>query len=155
MIISVPHTGTRSLAEHLPQRRKFWHFGEMEPKFLIERQHVDFPIRDPLATTVSWRCKHLNRTQYDEFYYWDRAIAFLPSVPHTVHVMENFPVTNGESDPEIVWKVAYKNRDLDTLKELPEYPVFMHWYSQPHVKSFFAQYYPDGFWWENQDEESR
>jgi len=81
-----------------------------------------------------------------EFDRWDKAIAYLsdyePGV--TIWKMEDLPVVEGQSNPELWYKQAYVNRDLDALKELPEVRYLLDWY--PSVEEFFRPHYGD-FWW--------
>lgn len=81
-----------------------------------------------------------------EFERWEKAIAYLSDYEpgHTVHVMERLPVLEGMSNPELWYKQAYVNHDLDALTELPEVRYLLEWY--PSVESFFSPHYGD-FWW--------
>ena len=151
MIISVPHTGTRTLGKVLGQT-DFKHFCQNEGDFEGRDYHIDFPIRDPLATTISWRSYQCDRTDMDEFRRWDAAIAYLKDKPHTVHRMEDHPVLEGKSADDTWWKEALRNHDIDALKKLPEVVYLFEWIKQPHVADFFRPHYPEGFWWQKTKE---
>jgi len=166
VIVSVPHTGTRTLVEVLhepvilgrPQRilngQKHFHFDQHESLYFDRKEHIHFPLRDPLATSLSWRAQGVNRLHgrrgnvevYDEFRCTDVAIDYLMNYEHgwTGHIMEELPVLKGQSKP--TWyKEAYKARDLEALMELPETIELLKWY--PSAKHFFEPFYGK-FWWE-------
>lgn len=147
MICSVPHTGTRTLQRVLGETGLF-HFGQNEGQFVPIREHIDFPIRDPLATSLSWRSYNCDRDDMGEFPRWEKAIAYLadyePGV--TVHRMEDYPVLEGKSGETTWWQQALKNHDLDALRKLPEIQYLIDdWY--PRHEDFFKPYYGD-FWWQ-------
>lgn len=131
----------------------FNHFCQNEADFVDRDEHIDFPIRDPLATSVSWRCYQTDRTDMDEFRRWEAAITFLRSRPHTVHRIEDHPVLDGESSPSHWYKKAIADHDLDALKKLPEIQYLLEWIEQPHIADFFKKYYPEGFWWQSTDKQ--
>lgn len=146
MIVSVPHTGTRSLQAHLNVATIF-HFCQNEGDFVPIREHIDFPIRCPLATSLSWRSYQSDRTDMGEFRRWEKAIDYLADYApgYTVHVMEKLPVVDGMSDPNSWYKQAYVNHDIAALKKFPEVEYLLEWYLQH--EEFFKPYYPEGFWW--------
>lgn len=146
MIISVPHTGTRTLQKVLGVAT-ILHFGQDESGFNQMDEHIDFPIRDPLATSLSWKSYQCDRTDMDEFRRWEAAIAYLAEHEHTIHRMEDYPVLRGKMDDSTWWKQAAINHDLDTLKKLPEVEYLLRWYKRPEVSGFFRPHYGE-FWWE-------
>jgi hypothetical protein len=145
-VVSVPHTGTRTLVKRLGATQ-FYHFGQNDSE-IATLGHVHFPIRCPLATSLSWRSYQPDRESCDEFRRWSLAIAFLADHDHTVHVMENYPVLEGQSSPDSWWKKAYSRWELDRLIELPEVEYLLEWITIPSIRSFFWQHYPEGFWWD-------
>jgi len=153
VIVSVPHTGTRTLGLILGET-SFWHFCQNENDFEALRRHIDFPIRDPLATSISWRANQSNREDMDEFRRWDKAIEYLSDYEpgYTIHVMENYAVLDGASGMDWWFKQAVLNHDLDALKELPEVRYLLEWY--PTVEWFFKPHYPEGFWWHRKEQQS-
>ena len=144
MIVSVPHTGTRTLMQVLGETQCY-HFCQNELEFQHFDRHIDFPIRDPLATSISWRCYQSDREDMDEFRRWEAAMLYLGDRPHTVHVIEKHPVLDGESSMDFWWKQALAKHDLTALKKLPEVQYLLEWY--PKVEGFFKPHYPEGFWW--------
>lgn len=146
MIVSVPHTGTRSLQLHLKEAT-IYHFCQNEGDFESIREHIDFPIRDPLATSLSWRSYQTDRTDYDEFRRWNAAIDYLNDYEpgHTIHVMEDLPVLEGQSNPRLWYKKSYIEHDLTALKKLPEVQALLDWY--PTAEGFFRPHYGE-FWWQ-------
>ena len=123
----------------------FHHFAQNENDFQSLRRHIDFPIRDPLATSISWRANQSDRTDMDEFRRWDIAIDYLTDYApgYTVHVMEKHPVLDGASSMDWWFKKALADHDLDALKELPEVRYLLDWY--PTAEKFFKPHYPEGF----------
>lgn len=122
----------------------FRHFGQNESDFREEA--IDFPVRDPLATCISWRSFHKDRDHWDEFRRWELAFNYLEDKDVTYHVIEDLPKTEGDSGP--FWaKDAYRERDIDKLMDLPEVRYLMEWMQIPRVREFFLTHYPDGFWW--------
>ena len=127
----------------------FRHFCQNELDFPDLDEHIDFPIRDPLATSVSWRCYQSNRTDMDEFRRWEHAIVYLKSKDessYTIHKIENLPILDGESSMDFWWKKALKEHDLNALKKLPEVVYLLEWIKKPEIEEFFKPYYGD-FWW--------
>ncbi len=130
--------------KHLGQT-DFKHFCQNELDFIDKDYHIDFPIRDPLATTISWRCYQSDRTDMGEFARWEAAIKYLATKEHTVHRIEDLPVLDGMSAHDRWWSRALKAHDLDALKKLPEVEYLLEWY--PCHEDFFKPHYPEGFWW--------
>lgn len=124
------------------------HYGQNDTAIAELDGPFDFPIRDPLDTTLSWRRYNPERKYYDEFRRWELAIDHLKTVPHTVHRIEKHPVLEG-STGEHWTKTAVKERDLKALKELPEVRYLLEWIEQPKIGGFFKEHYPEGFWWLN------
>lgn len=147
VVCSVPHTGTRTLVQRLGATQ-FYHFGQNDSD-IAKLNRFHFPIRCPLATSLSWRSYQPDRTDMGEFRRWDRAIGYIgqhrDSV--TIHVMERYPVLDGQSSPDYWWKKAYSRWELDRLIELPEVEYLLEWFTIPAVQSFFSVHYPEGFWW--------
>ena len=145
MIVSVPHTGTRTLQRWLGETQ-LWHFGQCELAFEPLWEHIDFPIRCPLATSLSWRAFQSERTDMGEFHRWELAIKYLgnyePGV--TIHVIEKLPVLEGKSS-DSWFRQAYLDHDIDALRKLPEVEYLLGWY--PSVEEFFKPHYGE-FWWQ-------
>lgn len=150
-VCSVPHTGTRTLVKRLGTTQ-FYHFGQNDSE-IRNLKHFHFPVRDPLATSLSWRSYDPERESCDEFRRWSLAIAWLADHDHTVHRMEDYPVTEGQSGNHFWWKKAYHRWEIDKLLELPEVEYLFEWITIPSVQSFFLQYYPEGFWWQKMVEQ--
>jgi hypothetical protein len=148
VIVSVPHTGTRTLQRILGVAT-IYHFCQNEREFTQIDEPIDFPIREPLATSLSWRNYQPDREDMDEFRRWDAAIAYLSEHPHTIHRMEDHPVLDGKGPTDTWWHKAYLDHDLDALKELPEVRYLLEWY--PRVEAFFKPYYED-LWWHKKQE---
>lgn len=124
----------------------FFHFCQNEGDFEHRDEHIDFPIRDPLATSISWRCYQSDRQDMDEFRRWEAAIAYLKDKPHTIHKIEDLPVLDGQSSNDFWWKKALNDHDLNALKKLPEVEYLLYWIKKPEIEEFFKPHYGD-FWW--------
>ena len=124
----------------------FKHFCQNERDFEHRDDHIDFPIRDPLATSISWRCHQSNRTDMDEFRRWEAAIGYLGKHKHTIHKIEDHPVLEGQSGNGFWWKQALIDHDINALKKLPEVVYLLEWIKKPEIEEFFKPYYGD-FWW--------
>ena len=102
VVVSVPHSGTRTLVKHLgighnSPRGRWMHFGydPDEPRIKSGKYHLHIPIRHPLEVTKSWarRDKNINRLveAYESmFSHLDQA--------HTFHKMEDLPKLDGYTD---------------------------------------------------------
>lgn len=146
MIVSVPHTGTRTLQRVLGEVTIF-HFCQNEADFEPIDEVIDFPIRCPLSTSISWRSFQTDRQDMDEFRRWEAAIAYLANHEHVIHKMENHPVLDGESNKTTWWKRALAEHDLDSLKKLPEVDYLLEWIEKPEIREFFRPHY-GAFWWQ-------
>jgi len=151
MIVSVPHTGTRSLIKILNETGNH-HFLQDELNFQPLQQHIDFPVRDPLDTCVSWRAWQSDHETYDSFRRWEAAIKYFEDYSHgvTYHIMEDYDVREG-TGPAHWAKQALEQRDLERLKELPEVRYLLEWIQQSHIEDFFSQFYNE-FWWRNAED---
>lgn len=146
MIVSVPHTGTRTLRRVLGVSTLF-HFCQDEANFEQIDECIDFPIRDPLATSLSWRSFQSDRDHLDEFERWEAAIKYLATHEHVIHKMEDYPVLEGQSGKQTWWQRALTDHDLNTLKKLPEVEYLLQWYENPEIREFFEPHY-GVFWWQ-------
>ena len=59
MIISVPHSGTRSLMEYLGEDG-YWHFGQNDADIRTYDGVADIPVRHPVDIAVSWEARYLD-----------------------------------------------------------------------------------------------
>lgn len=100
VVCSVPHSGTRTLVEHLGLKdspRGFWlHFGYDDALLKKHKDlHLHIPLRHPHAVAASWARRGKNI---------DRLLAAYHSMfahltrPHTVHKMELLPTLAGGDD---------------------------------------------------------
>lgn len=140
MIISVPHTGTRSLAEHLGETQ-FKHFGQSDSDF--GDWHIDFPVRDPLDSFVSWVCFEGAHDNHGGFFErWELAIDYLKDKDVTYHKMEDLPILDGRGPRRNhPLRELVKDKDLDRLKRLGM--AFLIWMQKPEIDEFFNQWYPE------------
>lgn len=121
------------------------HYGQNDTAIAEHAGPFDFPIRDPLQTSLSWRRFQTDRHDFDEFRRWELAIRHLSGVDHRIHVIEELPVLEGSTGPH--WtKDAFSQCDLQALQQLPEVRHLLKW-MRGDVLDFFLTNYPRGFWW--------
>ena len=127
------------------------HFCQNEGDFTKLHQHIDFPVRDPLATSISWRGYQCDRQDMDEFRRWEAAIDYLADYPYgvTYHVMEEYDIREGVG-PGHWSRQALVDRDIESLKILPEVVFLLEWIQRPKIRNFFSQFY--GRFWYAEDE---
>lgn len=101
VVISVPHSGSRSLLRHLhntyegPERETgpwhIYHFGQHDEDIECFEGHADIPVRDPAAVMASWLKR--GKSLRDLFEAMERMAAYRK--PHTVHRTEDLPLVIG------------------------------------------------------------
>lgn len=99
VVVSVPHSGTRSLRALLAERgmdvTTHFHFNEYEK--VIKGNHVHIPIRHPLSVAESWaRRKRRSHNPEHLIECYKNMFEFLASDhPRTVYCMETLPRMEG------------------------------------------------------------
>lgn len=153
MICSVPHTGTRTLIKHLGVHEEaFLHYGRHDDVIAKLDEHIHFPIRDPLAVTITWRILKRNRNianyndTFDEFRRWDLAIKHLKTVPHTIYKMEDLPVLDGISPRDHLHKLYQEKNIKEIRTRMEDFDFLCDWIKDR--EDFFTPYYGK-FWWNN------
>ena len=101
IVVSVPHTGTRSLKDYL-QIGHYEHFAPGRVDLLALDFHGHVPIRNPMHTTASWASREkpgdvLARMVgvYAFFFDW---LQKRPESHYSLYRMEDLPVTRGAGD---------------------------------------------------------
>ena len=155
MILSVPHTGTRTLQSML-EGSQFYHFGQNESAFEDKHEPVDFPVRDPLDTIISWHMYEGYNNNNEGCRRYELAINYLANYEHGVvyYKMENFPVLEGigpNRDHE--YRQWVLDKDIEKLKTLDDVVYLLEWLKKPNIKRFFNIFYQDRWYecdnWEN------
>jgi len=148
-IASVPHSGTHTLRALYPAAG-FWHFyppehngGKAED---IWNQVGDcvVPIRDPLAVTLTWRSRQTDRTEFEEFAFWDVCIEYCMTHSPMIVKVENLPIREGAFGRS-PYREIYARKEIP---DLPEIKVLMDWIRLPGNMEWFRRYY-DSFYWIN------
>jgi hypothetical protein len=133
MIITVPHSGSRTLSEHLGE--PFFHFHH-DVEF---SDVIDVPVRDPLSHVISWVCFEGATDHARGFYAQCERLIFLDH-PHRIHKIESLPVLDGvgpcQSHP---LRAMLKEHDIDGLRK--ELPDFFEWLGQAEIRAFYEQFY--------------
>jgi hypothetical protein len=133
---------------------RHYHFGQDENVFLHRKEHIDFPVRDPLMTALSWRAfgsgtssTMIGRYNLALDYFED----YEPGV--TYHVMENYPRLAGKGPMKNLrqgWMDKVENYvasgDSKDLQGLDDLRRLFQWLREPRVEQFFTQFYPE-FWY--------
>lgn len=154
MIVSVPHTGTRSLRDYLCEKRGVswraedenydpgmtcYHVGEHDKDLAQFNGELDVPLRDPFDVAISWEARYPYGL-FPELELWDKLIAICARSVVRFHVMERIPLDVGEH-PEH-W--ARSKRKRKQALELPRVKALRAWI--PERLEFFAPHY-ESFWW--------
>lgn len=102
IVCSVPHSGTRTLVQHLNGKlaqspRGGWLHFDYDDGLLKKHKHLHLhiPIRDPMQVATSWARRDKNpdamvRAYESMFNHLDR--------PHTLHKIEDIPGLGGTDD---------------------------------------------------------
>ena len=129
------HTGTRTLQRVLSED-SVHHFCVREgipiayaPK---EIGHIDFPVRNPLNTVISWLGE--DRTENECCRTYENAINFLQGRDVTYHRMEDYPVLEG------VGSRIEKQWSDERIMKIPEIIYLCKWLKKPTIKRFFAPF---------------
>lgn len=145
-MISVPHSGTRTLVEHLGYRASeqglsgagnWWHFGgRFDPLIARNRHWAHIPVRHPLDIAASWARRHrtgkvvedLIRRYGRMFEYMDR-----DDVNYTLYRMEDLPKLMGVNEhvPEDRARRVRRFQEEVKLHVIEPY------------RDFFSKYYKD------------
>lgn len=133
-IVSIPHSGTRTLTEVLGKKR-FYHFHhDIEIKGVI---HV--PVREPLDHAVSWVCYEGALDNAGGFFQ-----QFEKMLEHkdqaVFYRMEDYPKLKGFG-PKRPIRQLLLDKDYEALKA--EIPEFFEWI--PGVQGFYKQWYELGY----------
>jgi hypothetical protein len=132
VLISIPHTGTRTLAKHLGITQ-FFHVGQNEADF-PDDDHIDFPVRDPFDTYVSWVCFEGKGTEF--FRRAEIAIDYLEDKNVTYHIIEGLPVLEGLGPS--------REHPLRHTRDISDIPTeFLEWMLTPKVATFYDRFYKD------------
>ncbi len=99
MIISVPHSGTRSLMDYL-ETNDFAHFGD-GIHFLAD--NADIPIRNPIKVALSWDARYSVNGSHqprDMLTCFDEMLEYIHGRHPKVWRMEDYPVLPRSKGPE-------------------------------------------------------
>lgn len=171
MILTVPHSGSRTLQQVLKQQyyphddgeeTKFLHFGLMEG-WLDWYKHVDIPIRDPFDVALSWEIRYGGipdtskepKRMLEIFEY----LVDYPNIADEVLAEEVRPNINPDVDIKY-WDIRQfpyvlvgngddhpARHDLELAKTLERPLAFINWYNEnPKVQKFYAQWFDDFRW---------
>jgi len=160
LIISVPHSGTRSLRKHLAQkwdlswepedphfsrRVTFWHFGMNDPDIDEWDGEVHVPLRDPIKVALSWESRYQNEAghttddmlrAFNKMIQWTqgRDVTFwhTSKLPHKVGAGPEHPARNDRAEMLVIPRIV-------ALRE---------WYrNSESVQQFYSRHFKKGFWW--------
>lgn len=140
VIISVPHSGTRSLVEQLqlgpaPQRSRWWHFVQHADEIKARQVHAHIPVRDPLDVARSWARRNQTGQPLEQLLeHYARMFAFITSRPHTLHHMESLAKLKGLNE----WADVSRNR-----RRLQRYEMVIREFVVHPRRDFFAPFYPE------------
>ena len=162
MVISVPHSGTRTLQRHILTMRgsgsevvKHWHWHLHWP--LIQdffcntspgesRAHI--PLRNPLDITDSWERRYGDATDKTQVHVNEmiaQQAAYVVDFENmvTVYRIEDVPLLLGQGPRPDGWP---PREDLLKLPRMQELWLFMN--QNTFVSDFYREYYSDSeLWW--------
>ncbi len=141
--MSVPHSGTRTLVEHLGLRAadqrlrggRWWHFGYPEhEKYLryYKTVHLHIPVRNPLDVAKSWARQEKNIHRLLEAY--ESMFTNGLNREHTLHQVELLPRLAGANDSPEMTGNPVKIQDYQD--------IILYYVVRPH-ESFFRRFYPE------------
>lgn len=133
MIISVPHSGTRSLREYLGQEG-YWHFGQNDPDIKVFEGHADIPIRNPIDVAISWDARYPTvgtKTIENMIRRFDFMLSFIYAHKDLkLWKVEDLPLLESSKGPE------HKVRET---KESPRIDAIKKWMAEH--QDFYGRYY--------------
>ena len=143
MIISVPHTGTRSLRDYL-ELDGYWHFGQSDSKIEEYDGPVHFPVRDPFDVSISWHAYYGKEPHRDlqEFQRWELAFKYL-KFRHSVtyYRIDQLPVHVGRGPDHVA------RHDRSAAMKLKRIQYLLRWIHTEDPATFFGKHFPEGFSW--------
>jgi hypothetical protein len=144
IVVSVPHSGTRSLCTHLElfevstvgdkPRFHYLHWGQNDADIEILTGQVHIPIRNPIDIARSWDGRYRGNggdTHTIENMLWrlDRMLAFIDSYPDRVlYRVEDLDIRAGKGDER-------------SLEDTPRVIATRQWLSDK--MDFYGSYYAD------------
>jgi hypothetical protein len=156
-IISVPHSGTRTLCHHLGHvgdnnkaiEYHYWHFGMNDPDIVRYDGIVHIPLRDPFDIAMSWEARYLREQHKDGpnmLRHFDLMLDYVVGRPQTQFWLIDKLKTHRGKGPEH-WCKLKKNRDKAVQLDR-SYDLFKWYRTHPTAREFYAKHFPKGFWWE-------
>jgi hypothetical protein len=146
IVISVPHSGTRTLMDYLKiyateqglwGAGEWWHFGgRFDPLIARNPHHAHIPIRHPLDVAASWARRHRTGKPFEDLIRrYGRMFAYMADPEHefTLHRMEDLPRLRGMSEH------VDENRDSKVKRYREEIKVEV---IEPN-REFFERFYKD------------
>jgi hypothetical protein len=161
-VISIPHSGTRSLADHLG-RKAFYHFHQIELNKGVKIEGViHIPVREPLEHAVSWVCFEgdlgnvkTSRAKKDGYFSFftefQLMVDFSQAYDVVFHRMEDLPRVAGfgpKGDSPL--RKALKERNFEFLKQ--ELPEFFKWIENEGIRAFYDRFYRERWYQDGADE---
>ena len=120
MIISVPHSGTRSLKDRLGMDTH-WHFNSVYDDRIRDFEgHAHIPIRNPIDVAISWDARYVNEyggTIADMLKSMDEMLDFISRYPRrSLYRMEDHKVLESSRGPESDVRVTRSSPRINALR---------------------------------------
>jgi len=138
MVISVPHSGTRSLCRYLDPKTghsfSYWHFGQNDPDIDIFEGHTHIPIRHPVDIAISWDARYATeetKSAEDMLTRLERMLAFIKSHRVTLYRIEDLPRYRRSRGPD---SDIRETRDSERIRKL------RRWLTDDKL-TFYQQFY--------------
>lgn len=119
MIISVPHSGTRSLREHLA-RYGYWHFGQNDADIANYDGRADIPIRNPVDIAVSWEARYQDngdKTADNLIWRLDAMLNYIDSHDVKIWNIEEIPVFARSIGPDHSVRKTRTGSRIDAVRK--------------------------------------
>ena len=147
MIISIPHSGTRSLREYLEQD-DYWHFGQNDPDIRLFEGRADIPLRDPFDIAMSWESRYPTDTcklPAEMIRRFDLMLDFCIGRPNTTfHRIDKLKTHRGKGPKH--WAKDKRNRG--EAAKLDRSIALRQWFrGSERAQTLYAKHFPEGFWW--------
>lgn len=150
MIISVPHSGTRSLRDHLGEDG-YWHWGQNDIEIERHVGHVDVPLRDPFDVAVSWEARYRGTAnmpaeelirRLNMMLAYDELGRSREDINIKYWCTDKLPIHEGKGEPH------WARTDRNAAMELDRVSAVIDWYGQSDaVQALYRPLFPEGFWW--------
>lgn len=147
MVISVPHSGTRSLRDHLGLDG-YWHFRQNQPDIDVFTGTAHIPLRDPFDIAMSWESRYGDEAwkgPEDMLECFNLMLNYVAGHPGTkLYRVDKLPIHEGRGPKH--W--ARDKRNRGKAAKLDRSLALRRWFkTHETAQTFYTKHFPEGFWW--------